>query len=52
MIIEFIKSPNDKIKVGTQKKVPQAIGNKLVIDGYAKIVSQVEKSSEVVTKDA
>lgn len=52
MIIEFIKSPNAKIKVGTQKKVPPAIGNKLVIDGYAKIVSQADTASEVMTKDA
>ena len=39
MIIEFIKSPNESIKVGTQRKVPAAIGNKLVIDGYAIIIS-------------
>ena len=52
MIVEFIKSPNEKIKVGTQKKVPPAIGNKLVIDGFAKIISQSKDSSEVMTKDA
>ncbi|MCW2267213.1 hypothetical protein M2305_003232, partial [Gluconobacter cerinus] len=26
MIIEFIKSPNKKIEVGTQKNVPSAVG--------------------------
>lgn len=52
MIIEFIKSPNKKIEVGTQKNVPSAVGTKLVIDGYAKIISQDKDSSEVVTKDA
>lgn len=52
MIVEFIKDIGDKIKVGTQKKVPASIGNKLVIDGFAKIISQSKDASEVMTKDA
>lgn len=44
MIVKIIKSPNEKIPVGTIKKLPQQIAEKLILDGYAVLISDTNSS--------
>lgn len=44
MTVKIIKSPNDKIPVGTIKRLPQQIAEKLILDGYAVLISDTSSS--------